>query len=541
MKIKFSLYFLSFFYLSSLTGCGGNIENSSSPSTSTNKPSLSTALSGSQSAVLALRTSAALAGDTVTFVEPRKNYTLLHSPQSILGTHNTTKVTTTHFNAKRIQFSDVSVNLMVAQNAKTISSKDLNSLIDLYIAFFNRVPDADGLNYWISEFKAGATLEQISANFYLVAKQYPDVTGYDSKMDDEAFVRLIYKNVLGRVGNTAPPDADVDYWVRDLRSGFTKEKLVAVMLAAAREYADSKEWGWMTSLLNNKVALGKYFALEQGLTYLSYEDSIRNTVALTAAVTPTDFIKAKNLVGVRDREFNLQTSSSSGVGRMIDCYNPALYAVGNTLRYEQLETKIDWGIDDTFNTRLSTHIIDYKVTGPVNFKGNSVLALIGTETSKWAGSPDSVWTHTDYIGVANNELVFYGSVSDKIISSSNQRKFTLNYSLPAERVPFSLAINENFTQSFTEYQEDALTNAPIGQNQTRSGIVFLGIEEITVPAGSFSACKIKYSAPNYYKDQPDNTSYVWYVASGNYRGLVAKVLDSERWIVEATKFQINGK
>jgi hypothetical protein len=296
------------------------------------------------------------------------------------------------------------------------------------------------------------------------------------------------------------------------------------MLVAAREYAGDEKWGWMTSLLNNKVALGKYFALEQGLTYPTYEDSIRNTVALTAAVTPTDYVKAKNLVGVRDREFNLQTSSSSGVGRMIDCYNPALYAVG-----------------DTFNTSLRTDIREYKVTGPVNFKGNSVLALIGTETSKWAGSPDSVWTHTDYIGVANNEYVTYGGISEENIPNSNQRKLTLNYSLPAERVPFSLAINENFTQSFTEYQEDALTNAPIGQTQSRSGIAFLGIEEITVPAGSFSACKIKYSAPNYYKDQPDNTSYVWYVASGNYRGMVAKSLDSERWIVETTKFQINGK
>jgi hypothetical protein len=507
-----------------LTACGGN-----------------TASDTSSSPMQAPPLAAAPADDTVTFLEPRKNYTLLHSPSSISVTHNITKVTTTHLNAKHIQFSDVSVNLMVAQNAKTISGKDLNSLIDLYVAFFNRVPDADGLNYWIDTFKAGATLEQIGANFYLVAKQYPDITGYDAKMNDEAFVRLIYKNVLGRVGSTAPPDSHVDYWVKDLQKGLSKEKLVAVMLVAAREYAGDKEWGWMTSLLNNKVALGKYFALEQGLTYRTYEDSIRNTVALTAAVTPTDYIKAKNLVGVRDREFNLQTSSSSGVGRMIDCYNPALYAVGNTVRYEQLQTKINWGIDDTFTIGLSTFINDYKVTGPVNFKGNSVLALIGTKTNKWAGSPDSIWSTTDYVGVANNELVFYGSVSDEIISSSNQRKFTLNYSLPAERLPFSLAINENFTQSFTEYQEDALTNAPIGQKQSTSGIVFLGIEEITVPAGSFPACKIKYSAPNYNKDQPDNTSYAWYVASGSYRGMLAKILDSERWIIETTKFQINGK
>ncbi|MFC0350694.1 DUF4214 domain-containing protein [Undibacterium danionis] len=523
MKNK-SFYLIATFLLVLLTACGGNPEDRTS----------------SVAVVQAPPAAAAPEDGTVIFTEPRKNYTLVHSPSSVLVTHNTTQVSSTHHGAKHLRFSDVSVNLMVAQSAKTIASKDLNSLIDLYIAFFNRVPDADGLNYWIDNLKAGATLEDIGANFYRVAKQYPEVTGYDEKMNDEAFVRLIYKNVLGRIGSTAPPDSHVAYWVNDLQKGLSKEKLVAVMSVAAREYANDKEWGWMTSLLNNKVALGKYFAIEQGLTYLTYEDSIRKTVTLTAAVTPTDYLKAKKLVEVKDSEFNLQTSSSSGLGKLIDCFNPAVFAIGNTILREDVQTKINIDVNNNPIKSISTTIEEAKVTGPVNFKGNSVLALVGTKTYRGDGLSDSVDSTTDYLSVEKDGYVSYGHTYNTH-DSKNQNITILSYSLPADKLSFTLGVNETVSQSYIFYQENFLTGATISQNQSTQGTTFLGIEEITVPAGSFSACKIKYSSPSWMVGQPDVTTYVWWIASGPYRGLRVKILDSERWIIEASRLAINGK
>lgn len=518
-----SLYLIASFLLILLTACGGNPEDRTS----------------SVAVVQAPPAAAAPEDGTVIFTEPRKNYTLVHSPSSVIVTHNTTQASSTHRGAKHLRFSDVSVNLMVAQNAKTIASKDLNSLIDLYIAFFNRVPDADGLNYWIDNLKAGATLEDIGANFYRVAKQYPEVTGYDEKMNDEAFVRLIYKNVLGRIGSTAPPDSHVAYWVNDLQKGLSNEKLVAVMLVAAREYANDKEWGWMTSLLNNKVALGKYFAIEQGLTYLTYEDSIRKTVALTAAVTPTDYLKAKNLVEVEDNEFNLQTSSSSGLGKLIDCFNPAVYTVGNTILREEVETKIDrYDINNPIK-RVSTSIVETKVTGPVNFKGNSVLALVGT-TTYMDGRQYSVSSSTDYISVEKDGITSYGFVYDTY-DSTNQKIFLLRYSLPADKFSFTFGINETLSQSNIDYQENFLTGTPISQYQNTQIRTFLGIEEVTVPAGKFPACKLKYSTPSALNGKPDVITYTWLIASEPYRGLMAKMTYDERSIIEVSRFAINGK
>ena len=63
---------------------------------------------------------------------------------------------------------------------------------------------------------------------------------------------------------------------------------------------------WLVpQLLNNKITVGNYFALQQGLNYLSNEDSISKGMAIAAAVTPTDTSAALNLIGVNDTNFTL--------------------------------------------------------------------------------------------------------------------------------------------------------------------------------------------------------------------------------------------
>ena len=59
-----------------------------------------------------------------------------------------------------IQFSDRSINLTMATKAASISASNLNSLIALYIAYLNRVPEATGLSYWIDNFNGGETLSR---------------------------------------------------------------------------------------------------------------------------------------------------------------------------------------------------------------------------------------------------------------------------------------------------------------------------------------------------------------------------------------------
>ena len=56
-------------------------------------------------------------------------------------------------------------------------------------------------------------------------------------MSNEEFVRIIYKNVLGRSGATAPPDEDVNYWAGNIKSGaVSKGQLVGTMLNSAHTF-----------------------------------------------------------------------------------------------------------------------------------------------------------------------------------------------------------------------------------------------------------------------------------------------------------------
>jgi hypothetical protein len=71
-------------------------------------------------------------------------------------------------------------------------------LQELYVAFFNRVPDADGLEYWIGQYQGGQGINQIAEAFYNAGAQYSSLTEFSATMSNSDFVNVIYQNVLGR-------------------------------------------------------------------------------------------------------------------------------------------------------------------------------------------------------------------------------------------------------------------------------------------------------------------------------------------------------
>ena len=78
----------------------------------------------------------------------------------------------------------------------------------LYFAFFLRVPDAGGMQYWIGRVRNGTTLVTIADRF---AQSSEFVNRYGA-LDNRHFVALVYQNVLGR----APDQAGSDYWTGQL-------------------------------------------------------------------------------------------------------------------------------------------------------------------------------------------------------------------------------------------------------------------------------------------------------------------------------------
>ncbi|RZI44290.1 hypothetical protein EGT07_02370 [Herbaspirillum sp. HC18] len=108
--------------------------------------------------------------DAATFTGKRCDYTVAKtgSGYTVTGSGATSML----FNVAKIRFSDITLNLVVGDKSKMIAAAGLKTLIELYVAFFNRVPDADSLAYWIDQFKSGQTVDQISDSFYTAAVQY---------------------------------------------------------------------------------------------------------------------------------------------------------------------------------------------------------------------------------------------------------------------------------------------------------------------------------------------------------------------------------
>ena len=200
---------------------------------------------------------------------------------------------------ERAYFTDYYVNLTVKSKSavSNIASSDLQQLQELYVAFFNRVPDADGLEYWIGQFNSGQSINQIAESFYNSGIAFSELTGISAGMTNTSFINVVYNNVLGRSSGADPEG--LSFWTTALQSGAeTKATLVASIITSAHQFKGDAQWGWVADLLDNKVEVANLFSVEYGLNNLTSAESISNGMAIAAAVTPTDTTAAIELIGI---------------------------------------------------------------------------------------------------------------------------------------------------------------------------------------------------------------------------------------------------
>lgn len=96
-----------------------------------------------------------------------------------------------------------------------LTSAESNAIVApvarLYEAYFLRLPDPAGFDFWVGYMRQGASLAQVSAAF---AGSAEFVARYGA-LSNTGFVDLVYRNVLGRT-----PDAGgLAFWVSQLVSG----------------------------------------------------------------------------------------------------------------------------------------------------------------------------------------------------------------------------------------------------------------------------------------------------------------------------------
>ncbi len=358
-----------------LSGCGGNDLTST-------KEASSITLSGPPSA--------APADTTTTTIDTSRNvYAIKRSSLgfSLINKGVAGGTTVLPANQTTVKFNDFTVSLLAGDKSKTIAQSDLDKLIELYIAFFNRVPDAEGMIYWIDTIKAGRTIEQLADNFYTAAIENPTDTGYAANMSTEEFVRKIYKNVLGR---NEVDQGGLNYWSEELNSGRkSRGNLVRFIIDAAHGFKNNAEYGWVADLLDNKVIVGTYFSIQQGLSYNTGSESITKGMEIAALITPTDTTAAKSKIGVTDSTLDLripqpipQVLINTSMGNILVELNPekAPITVANFLRYTDVgfySNKIFHRVINNFMIQgggFTTSLVQSSTYAPIKLEVNKGLS-----------------------------------------------------------------------------------------------------------------------------------------------------------------------
>lgn len=253
--------------------------------------------------------------DTAVFSGKRNDYSMTglsvgnSLDMSIRNKSSTTDRDVT-ISVERYDFRDMRVDLSIGDTARSVGATAVKNIAELYVAYFNRIPDSEGMNYWLKQYKSGASIETIGKSFYAAAisPTFSALTGYSSSMSNIDFIRTIYKNVLGR---NEVDQGGLDYWSTALSkpegsSGAeTRGTLINTILNAAHGFKNDATYGWVANLLDNKYTVANYFAIQQGISYFTPEENYQRGVAIAAAVTPTDTTVAIGLIGVSDPGFIL--------------------------------------------------------------------------------------------------------------------------------------------------------------------------------------------------------------------------------------------
>lgn len=175
-----------------------------------------------------------------------------------------------------LSFGDMAAfNLANQVGIASLSAEDIATIVELYIAYFNRAPDAEGLNFWGSAFANGVSLENIAS---LILGDTETQETYPDTLSTLDFVTQVYSNVLGRT----PDQGGLEFWADVLDSGGrTRDNFILSVLEGAKVAAPEGSTAEEIALrqgdveyLSEKTDIGTYFAIIRGLSDLNDADAV---------------------------------------------------------------------------------------------------------------------------------------------------------------------------------------------------------------------------------------------------------------------------
>lgn len=181
----------------------------------------------------------------------------------------------------------------------TLASASIDRLIELYIAYFNRAPEYQGLSYWQSElggllqygYQETQALDVIAEQFWPAAQKFSEITGYMISMSNFDFVGKVYGNVLGRPTATSSDRDGIQFWADRLTEGYiaSRGELIGELLRGAHAYIDAyplfNTSQYVSAYLENRLEVARYFAQDKISGALQGDIAVQAGIRALATVT----------------------------------------------------------------------------------------------------------------------------------------------------------------------------------------------------------------------------------------------------------------
>lgn len=206
--------------------------------------------------------------DTAVFANSNLRYTVKFfgsTNATVIDNLSSTDTNNSLSTVETIAFSDGSIQTAWFDGAMALarnSPEKFAVVTQMYLAYFNRAPDAVGLDYWANNVSQGWTNLQVANTFATTPEAiatYGTVTAQSSTAELTNFVNGVYTNVLNRT-----PDAGgLNYWVNNLKTGAsTPGGFILDIITAVNAQTGTADKLYLSS----KTAVASHFAVTDGLT-----------------------------------------------------------------------------------------------------------------------------------------------------------------------------------------------------------------------------------------------------------------------------------
>lgn len=172
--------------------------------------------------------------------------------------------------------------ITVLNTPATTPLQQQTKLAELYVGFFGRAAEHDGMQYHTQTLKnllasgmsENEAFSHISNGFWEAAKAYGDITGFTENTSNFNFIATVYSNVLGRPDAIKNDVAGIDFWKNKMEStGQSHGEMVLDILNGAHAYIASNPNDtvskYVDTLLDNRTDISLFFAqahISGGLT-----------------------------------------------------------------------------------------------------------------------------------------------------------------------------------------------------------------------------------------------------------------------------------